>query len=215
MSIKNILVDLDGTIVDSADGIKNPINYSLNKIGIEENREEVLNSFIGPPLVDSYMKHYSMSEKEAEEIVEIYREYYKDNGLYENILYDGIVEVIQELKSKGNKIILATSKPKVFASKVLEQHNLTKYFDFVAGATLDHKISEKKDVIKYIIDNNDIEIDDTYMIGDTKYDILGGRFFNLKTVGVTYGYGTYQELKESKSDFIVDAPRKILNIFIE
>ncbi|MDL2310723.1 HAD hydrolase-like protein [Peptostreptococcaceae bacterium OttesenSCG-928-C18] len=215
MEKKYILFDLDGTIVDSGEGIKNSIKYSLKKFGIEEKGDEVLNNFIGPPLADSYMKYFNLNEQEADKIVQIYREYYKDDGVYENKLYDGIVDVISELKLRGNNIFLATSKPLIFAKKVLEQHKLTSYFDFVAGATLDNKISEKKDVIKYIIDSNTLKASNAYMIGDTKFDIYGGKFFNFKTIGVTYGYGSYEELKEYKADFIVDSPKEILEILEE
>ncbi|WP_100065053.1 HAD hydrolase-like protein [Miniphocaeibacter massiliensis] len=212
MDKKYILFDLDGTIVDSGKGIKSSIKYSLKKLGIEENREEILNDFIGPPLIDSYIKHYNFSEEEADDIMQIYREYYKDNGLYENFIYEGIEEVICELKDKGNEIILATSKPEIFARRVLEQHKLTKYFDFISGATLDHKISKKTDVIKYILDNYRIEIEKAYMIGDTKYDILGGKSFGLKTVGVTYGYGSKKELEISRADYIVEDTYQIFEI---
>lgn len=212
MTKKYVLFDLDGTITDSGEGIKNSIKYSLEKFGIEENREDILNSFIGPPLLNSYMDNYSFSVEKAEEVIKVYREYYSVKGLYENFLYNGIEDVIDSLKSQGNKIILATSKPEIFARKVLESHKLTKYFDFIAGATLDHKISKKDDVIKYVLDSYEVNIDKAYMIGDTKFDILGGNKFDLTTVGVTYGYGTLKDLKESKADFIVDTPKEILDI---
>lgn len=207
------LFDLDGTIIDSGEGIKNSIRYSLNKVGINENREDVLNTFIGPPLLDSYMKNYGFTREKAIEVVNIYREYYKKQGVYENTLYDGIVDVIKNLKAQDNKIILATSKPEIFAREVIKQHRLIDYFDFIGGATLDHKISHKNEVLQYILDNIKIEREKSFMIGDTKFDILGGRKFNLKTIGVTYGYGSLEELKESKADYIVNTPKEILTIF--
>ncbi|QQK07190.1 HAD-IA family hydrolase [Miniphocaeibacter halophilus] len=207
------LFDLDGTIIDSGEGIKNAIRYSLNKEGIEENREEVLNSFIGPPLVDSYMENYNFTREKAIEVVNVYREYYGRYGVYENRLYDGIVDVIKKLKEQDNKIILATSKPEIFAREVMKQHKLTDYFDFIGGASLDHKIAHKNEVLQYIMDNIKIEKEKSFMIGDTKFDILGGRKFNLKTVGVTYGYGSLEELKESKADYIVNKPLELLTLF--
>ncbi len=209
---KYILFDLDGTIIDSGKGIKDSIKYSLKKVGIRESNEDVLNTFIGPPLLDSYMKNYGFNEEKAVEIVNIYREYYKDKGVYDNYLYDGIVEVLISLKDRGDNVILATSKPKIFAEKVLVQHGISKYFDFVAGATLDHKISNKDEVLQHIFNNVNIEISNGYMIGDTKFDILGGKKFDLNTIGVTYGYGTLNELQKSGADFIVENPKSILNI---
>lgn len=212
MDKKYILFDLDGTIIDSGNGIKDSIKYSLKKVGLKEDREEVLNTFIGPPLVDSYMKNYGFSEEKAIEVVDIYREYYKDKGVYDNYLYNGIVDVLMFLKEKNEKIILATSKPKIFAEKVLAQHGIEKYFDFVAGATLDHKISNKIEVLQYIFENVDIDINNGYMIGDTEFDILGGKKFGLKTIGVTYGYGSLKELEEAGADKIANKPEDVLEL---
>lgn len=212
MDKKYILFDLDGTITDSGEGIKNSIKYSLNKIGKEENRQEVLNSFIGPPLSDSYIKYYGVSKNEADELIKFYREYYTTKGIYENFLYDDIKIVIEKLKESGNIIILATSKPELFAKKVIEYHNLTKYFDFIAGATLDGKIGHKDEVIQFIIDNYKIDKENAYMIGDTKYDILAGNKLGLNTIGVTYGYGSLEDLKEAKANYIVNSPKEILDI---
>ncbi len=212
MNKKYILFDLDGTIVDSGEGIKKSIKYSLKDIGIIEDREDVLNDFIGPPLTDSYMKHYNLSIYEANAVIQTYREYYKDIGVFENVLYHGIEEVISSFKNKEYQIILATSKPEIFAKKVLDQHNLTKYFDFIAGATLDFSRATKIEVIQHILKNNKIDIKSAYMIGDTKFDILGGKEFGMKTIGVSYGYGNKKELEELGADNVVDTPRELLEI---
>ena len=214
MDKKHIIFDLDGTIIDSGLGIKNGIKYSLKMLGIVDIKEEILDEFIGPPLMDSYRKYYNFSEKEAKEIIKKYREYYSEIGIYEGYVYDGIEKVINSLKNNGNDIILATSKPEIFAKKVLDHFKLSEYFDFIGGATLDYKISSKEDVLKYVLKEYNIDSNKGFMIGDTKFDILGGKYYNLNTIGVTYGYGSLEELIEAKADNIVNKPLEILNYII-
>ena len=210
MEKKYIIFDLDGTIIDSGLGIKNGIMYSLKSIGIQNVDENILNEFIGPPLKDSYMKFFDMSEQKAREMVNKYRQYYSEQGIYEAYIYEGIENVIKDLKDKENEIILATSKPEIFAKKILNHFNLIEYFDFVGGATLDHKISHKNEVLEYVFKECFINPQKGFMIGDTKFDILGGKLFYLNTIGVTYGYGSLEELKEAKADNIVNKPSEIL-----
>ena len=210
MEKKYIIFDLDGTIIDSGLGIKNGIMYSLKSIGIQNVDENILNEFIGPPLKDSYMKFFDMSEQKAREMVNKYRQYYSEQGIYEAYIYEGIENVIKDLKDKENEIILATSKPEIFAKKILNHFNLIEYFDFVGGATLDHKISHKNEVLEYVLKECFINPQKGFMIGDTKFDILGGKLFYLNTIGVTYGYGSLEELKEAKADNIVNKPSEIL-----
>lgn len=214
MEKKHVLFDLDGTIIDSGLGIKSGILYSLKAIGINDVNENILNEFIGPPLKDSYMKFFNLSEKEAINIVNIYREYYSEQGIYQASLYKGIETVILDLKSKGNDIILATSKPEIFAKKILDHFNLFEYFNFIGGATLDNKISHKNQVLEYVLNEFHINPKDGFMIGDTKYDILGGKLFSLNTIGVTYGYGSLEELKEVNADNIVTTPLDILKYIV-
>ncbi|MDO5018179.1 MAG: HAD hydrolase-like protein [Lagierella massiliensis] len=209
---KYILFDLDGTLTDSGQGIKNAIKYAMDEMNLGECSEEILNSFIGPPLIDSFKKHFDLDSEKALKAVETYRIYYKEKGKFENIPYDGIEKTLKTLKEKNNHLLLATSKPEVFAREILKHFNLDKYFDHIAGATLDGKISEKSDVIKYCLENYPHNIKETYMIGDRFYDIDGGKFWGLKTIGVTYGYGSRLELENAGADFIVDSPLEILNI---
>ena len=143
-------------------------------------------------------------------MVNKYRQYYSEQGIYEAYIYEGIENVIKDLKDKENEIILATSKPEIFAKKILNHFNLIEYFDFVGGATLDHKISHKNEVLEYVLKECFINPQKGFMIGDTKFDILGGKLFYLNTIGVTYGYGSLEELKEAKADNIVNKPSEIL-----
>lgn len=202
---KNILFDLDGTLTDSGIGIKNAVIYALEKFDIIEPNVEVLNRFIGPPLAESFQSIYGLSEKECHDAILYYREYYSVKGLFENEVYEGIPEILAELKYKGHRVILATSKPKDFSVRILEHFNLLKYFDFIATATLDGIRSEKKDVISYALTETGIkEYKDTVMVGDRKQDILGAKCVGIDSIGVLYGYGNWEELSIAGATHIVE-----------
>ena len=145
--INTFLFDLDGTLTDPGEGITNSVAYALSKYGISVPDRRELYAFIGPPLTDSFIRYYSFSEEEAERAVEIYREYFRDRGIYENTLYPGIKEMLSELNQIGKKLVLATSKPQIFAKQILDHFALTDYFSYVAGSTLDHSRTDKHDVI--------------------------------------------------------------------
>lgn len=208
-----ILFDLDGTLTDPGQGITNSVIYSLNKMGIEETDRQKLYKFIGPPLVDSYMKYYGFEKETADKAVELYREYFKVKGLYENEVYDGVSEMLYDIRKLGIKTLVATSKPEVFAIEILKHFNLFDKFDFVAGATLDGKRIKKADVIKYACDS--LGIDDysvCLMVGDREHDVVGAKEHSMKCCGVTYGYGSFDELKNSGADYIVNNPKEILEL---
>ena len=147
MMYNTILFDLDGTLTDPAEGITNSVVYALKHWNIEIADKSSLNCFIGPPLYESFSKYFNFSENEAQKAVEVYREYFSVKGLYENKVYDGIEEVLFLLKSAGKKLAVATSKPEHFAVKILKHFSLEKYFDVIAGATMDGTRINKDDVI--------------------------------------------------------------------
>lgn len=210
---KYILFDLDGTIADSGEGIMNGVIYALEKFGIKESNKEVLNSFIGPPLVDAFMKNYSFSNEKALEAVRFYREFYPREGIYQNTLYDGVDYLIKELKQQGKTIILATSKPLPFAEIILKQYDLLKYFDFVVGATFDGKLNYKNDVIRVALEKSGItDKAEAIMIGDRHHDIEGANENGIDSIGVLYGYGDYSELKNAGANFIAETTMDIVKI---
>ena len=199
---KYVLFDLDGTLTDPGLGITNSVMNSLSKFGITVTDRSELYKFIGPPLMESFKKYYGMSDEDATKAIEYYRDYFKVIGMTENEVYDGIPEMLAALKNRGQKIILATSKPEEFAIKILEYFDLLKYFDFVAGATMDGTRSEKSDVIKYAINEASISVDKAVMVGDRKHDIIGAIENNLPSIGVLFGYGSEEELSEAGANYI-------------
>lgn len=141
---KTFLFDLDGTLTDPKEGIVNSVLYALKKVGIEEVHISELDSFIGPPIQQSFIERYNMSEGEVERAVFYFREYLKQRGLFENNVYEGILKLLQQLKSSGNRIFVATSKPTVLAKQVIEHFQLTNYFEDIIGSNLDGTRIKKK-----------------------------------------------------------------------
>ena len=210
---KYILFDLDGTLIDSGKGIINAVKYALKKYGIYETNEALLRSFVGPPLNQQFAKCYGFSAEKSLEAVMVFREYYETKGILENEMYKDIDKVLKHLKEQGNFLMVATSKPEKFAHNILAQHDLEKYFDFIGGSLVDGSRVTKIQVLDHVLKTNEINnADEALMIGDTKYDMIGAKNFNLKTVAVTYGYGTKEELLAAKPDFVVDTPTEILQI---
>ena len=207
-----IFFDLDGTIIDSGEGVSNSVLYALKKFGIEETRENALR-FIGPPLAHSFKEFYGFDDEKASEGIKIYREYYKDKGIFECYLYDGIKELIIALKENGYKVVLCTSKPEEYAHRVLDFFKIKCYFDYACGATIDEKTrATKDDVMQYALDLSGVSPDKALMIGDRKFDICSANKFGLDSVGVTFGYGSREELTSSGATYVVDTADEILKM---
>ena len=208
-----VLFDLDGTLTDPGEGITNSVAYALKKYDIEVSDKRELYKFIGPPLKDSFMKYYGFNEVKAEEAIAYYREYFRDIGIFENEVYEGVVDMLKALCNEGKKLVLATSKPEEFAIRILEHFDLSKYFTVAAGASMDSSRSKKGDVIAYAISLcEDFCKDTAVMVGDRKHDIIGAKENGLKSIGVLYGYGDEAELKTAGADYIASTTDDILKL---
>lgn len=187
--------------------------YALKKYGINVKDRNELNKFVGPPLSDSFQKYYGFSCEESKTAIEYYREYYSKKGIIENLLYDGITTLLKNLKDCGVNLILATSKPGVFAKQILEHFNIDKYFTNITGSNLDGTMIKKDEIIKHIIGSCNIaDLSEAIMIGDREYDIKGAKKEGIKSIGVLYGYGVRAELENAGADFIVENPAEIWSI---
>ncbi|GET24299.1 HAD family hydrolase [Prolixibacter sp. NT017] len=215
MSFRNILFDLDGTLTDPKEGIFNSILYALREMNIEAPKEETLLSFIGPPLHDSFKHHFSLTDEEADEAVELYRVYFPEKGMYENELYEGIPELLSSVKAAGKKIYLATSKPKVYATEILRHFGLLPFFDGISGPELDGTRNHKAEVIEFLIQVYGIVPEESIMIGDRLHDMKGASTHNIKAVGVTYGYGSVGELQENGAWKLVDSVEELGDLLME
>ena len=202
-----LLFDLDGTLTDPKVGITTCVQYALASFGIDEPDLDKLEPFIGPPLKDSFMKFYHMDDQQAEAAVEKYRERFRDTGIFENKLYEGVPEMLQALNSKGMFMAVASSKPTVFVERILEHFHIARYFKVVVGSELDGTRVNKDEVVaealKRLFGDKPVEKNKVYMIGDRSFDAEGARAMGVESVCVTYGYGSIEELKAAKADYIV------------
>ncbi len=210
-----ILFDLDGTLTDSALGITNSVAYSLKKYGIEVADRTELYKFIGPPLQESFEKYYGFSPEEAKKAVEYYREYYREKGIFENVVYEGIESLLKMLYASGKTLIVATSKPEEFAKTILKHFKLEKYFAYIAGANMDGTRTKKDEVICYALQNGNIsDRSKVLMVGDREHDILGAGKAGIDSLGVLYGYGDYEELKKAGADYIAESVEDIYPVIM-
>ena len=209
-----IMFDLDGTLTDPEEGITKSVQYALEAYGIQENDRNKLRRFIGPPLVDGFMNFYGMTREDALKSVDKYRERFSVVGLYENRLFDGAAEMLETLKSSNKVLALATSKPHIFASKILEHFNLSKYFDIVVGAELDGTRNEKKEVIKEVLKRAD-NCKYPVMIGDRKHDCIGALENGIPCIGVSFGFAEEGELEENGAFVIADDFNELIKILLK
>lgn len=210
-----LLFDLDGTITNSETGITRCVEYALNYFGIQVSDLHDLLPFIGPPLLDSFKEFYHFTDEQAVIATEKYRERYKDKGIYENELYPGIEELLAQARQNNKTVILATSKPEIFARRILDYFKLSDYFSFIAGSGLDGSLHTKTDVINYILQSNNItDLSTVVMIGDRKHDIIGAKNVGIDSIGVLYGFGDYDELSEAGATHIVKDIAELRNLLL-
>lgn len=210
---ETILFDLDGTLTDPGVGITKSVEYALNRYGIAVPDRSELYPFIGPPLIDSFMKYYGFSKEQAVEAVEVYREYFRVKGLFENEVYQGVPEMLKALKDAGKILLVASSKPEEFVVTILKHFDLFSYFDFVGGAAMDETRTKKEDVLRYVLQKANVTDPSTaIMVGDREFDVNGAHAFGMDAIAVTYGYGTTEELTAAKPEYMANSPRDIYNI---
>lgn len=221
MSKRYILFDLDGTITDSSEGITKSVQHALKKLGIEENDQAMLRRFIGPPLDESFEKFYGFDKEEALKAVDYYRERYSDKGIYENVLFDGIADMLEGLKRDGYIIALATCKSEIYVPRILEYFDVDKYFDVAVGSELEGgERRHKNQVIDEVFvrlaaagladaGNLSETKSQSIMIGDRKDDILGAKASGIDSMGVRYGFAEEQELEIAGADYIVETVEDI------
>ena len=213
---KVILFDLDGTISDPKIGITKSVQYGLKKMNIDEPDIDKLENFIGPPLRLSFEESYGFTTEQAMQAISYYRERFEEKGMYENTVYDGIPTLLAALKEQGYILAIATSKPTVFAEEILRYFDLQHYFDFIGGSNLDETRSFKWEVIEYVMQQfEQCSSDQFIMIGDRKYDIDGAIKNGVDSIGVTYGYGSKEELQAANATYIVHTVEELKDFFIK
>jgi len=209
--MKNLcLFDLDGTLIASKVGITKSVSYALDSFGIHVSDLDDLTKFVGPPLRDSFQEFYNFTEAQAEKAVSKFREYYSETGIFENTLYNGIIDVLDRLKKEMVMLVIATSKTTVYAERIAGHFGFRQYFDLIVGCEFDGTRSRKSEVINHILNKIDPERKkSTVMIGDKEHDIIGGWEAGIDSIGVTWGYGSRSELEKAGATWIVDKPDEL------
>lgn len=212
---KVILFDLDGTLTESGEGITKSVQYALEKIGKPEENLEKLKVFVGPPLLEQFMKYAQVDLETARQAVVYYRERYAEVGIYENSLYPGVEKMLRALKNKGYRLAVASSKPEYFVTKVLEYFGLTDCFEEIVGSEMDGSRTTKSEVIEEALKrlNMSRRRREAVMVGDREHDIIGAEACGLDCVAVSYGYGPAEELESAKPLKIVDSADGLLDFF--
>ncbi|MDO4633829.1 MAG: HAD hydrolase-like protein [Eubacteriales bacterium] len=214
MNQKYLLFDLDGTLTDSEEGIAKSVAFALEHMGIHETDQENLRRFIGPPLMDSFTGYYGMTEEEAVAAIRKFDERYNDVGLFENRVYEGIPQLLADLKAAGKKLILATSKPLPLARRIMDRFELTQYFDDLQGPAGHGNLDRKQDVVAKALEENGItDLSEAIMIGDRLHDVLGARACGLDCVGVLYGFGDRSEMEKYEAAYIAETVEEVRKLF--
>lgn len=205
-----VLFDLDGTLTDPKPGITGCIQYALSELGYKPPDVNELLWCIGPPLKSSFSQLLQTSNDTLlEEAISLYRSRFSTIGLFENSLYPQIPETLKTIRAAGYQTFVATSKPQIYATRIIEYFDLAPLFDGVYGSELDGNRSVKCDLISYIIERESLLPSSVVMVGDRSHDIIGAKKNNIASIGVTYGYGTREELETHKADLIADCPDEI------
>ncbi|AUI71924.1 HAD hydrolase-like protein [Companilactobacillus alimentarius] len=219
--MNNLFFDLDGTIINSETGIMKSLRYMYqHTLGYIPHNDVILHEFIGPTLGASLQKydHVAPDDPLINQSINAFREYYQEEGWMEYTVYDGVYDMLESLSKADKQLFIATSKPEIFAKRIIDQLNMKQYIRHVFGAAEDESVrSLKEDVISYGMDKTSIELDtkNLVMVGDRNSDVVGAHKNNLKAIGVTYGFGDLAELKKAKSEWIVNKPQEIVNLAME
>lgn len=205
-----ILFDLDGTLTDPKTGITRSVQYALAKLGVDEPDPDALVHFIGPPLLKAFQEFYHFDDQQAALAVQYYRERFASVGLYENAVFPGIQQMLEQLTEQGKTLVVATSKPTIFSVKILEYFGLRDFFQLVAGSNLDGTRVEKSEVIEFAL--SELAGHDSaklLMVGDRKHDVLGAKQNQIAVAAIAYGYGSQEELREARPDYLFGTVREL------
>jgi phosphoglycolate phosphatase len=208
--IKNILFDLDGTLTNPGEGITRCLQYALCELGIECPAPAELHIHIGPPIRNALSIILKTTDESLiEEALRIYRVRFSETGIYENEVYDGVPEMLAALRASSRRLYVATAKPLVFTEKILKHFHLTNYFDGIYGSELSGHLDNKVDLIRHILKSSELSPLETLMVGDRMYDIFGAKENGCMSLGVTYGYGSEEELRSAGADMLCYSPEEI------
>lgn len=210
MQLSNLLFDLDGTLTDPKPGITRCIQHALETLGMEPPSADDLEWCIGPPLAKSFAQLLDTDDAALiDQALALYRERFAEVGLYENSVYAGIPDTLASLQAEGFRLFLATAKPRIFAERILDHFQLSPYFEVAFGSELGGQLTDKPSLVRHILNSMELSPENTMIIGDRKYDLLGGQANGVHTGAVTYGYGSHEELQQAGAKVWFHAPADI------
>ncbi|WP_181952064.1 HAD hydrolase-like protein [Pseudovibrio ascidiaceicola] len=202
--MRTLLFDLDGTLTDPFVGIVTSVQYALEKLGRDVPPADDLAFVIGPPLTETYRQLLNTEDEELIlEGIRLYRERFTTVGLYENVRYDGIIELLQAAKDRGDRLFVCTSKPWVYAEKIVAHFEMDGFFEKTYGCELDMTRGNKVDLLAYLLEQENLDASQCLMIGDRKHDIIAAKENGVRSVGVLWGYGSEGELADCGADTVV------------
>ncbi|MBE6736964.1 MAG: HAD family hydrolase [Ruminococcaceae bacterium] len=202
--IRAVLFDWDGTVADTRPGIFNSVRYAIGQYGIADKPDDELRYFIGPPLYDGFEHVFGVSPELANELTDTYRVYYRDKGIFECNVYEGVGDLLRELHDAGVKTAVVSSKPKEFLDRLVEHFGLAEHLDAVVGPAMDNHNSNKTVLVNQALKELMLLPSTVTMIGDRHFDMEGAKAAGVNAVGVLYGYGTEKELCKAGADAICD-----------
>ncbi|MDD7025476.1 MAG: HAD hydrolase-like protein [Oscillospiraceae bacterium] len=217
MKYNIILFDLDGTLTDPKVGITTCCQYGLRAVGVDVPDLKELEQFIGPPLLPAFQEVYGLDEEQALKAIDKFRERFQSVGLYENELLPGVPQMLRTLKEHGKILATASSKPEVFVKQILQHFDIDSWFDEIVGSTMDEKHAGKAEVIGEALRRlgcADADRDSILMVGDRMHDVEGAAALNIRTVGVTFGYGSRSELEQAGAWRIADTMEELTDILL-
>ncbi|MDD4843021.1 MAG: HAD-IA family hydrolase [Anaerotignum sp.] len=210
---KVILFDLDGTLTDSAEGVIRSAQHMQEKMGIPKWADRDLRFIVGPPLMRTFTEDFKMSVEEAQKALEYFRERYTTVGLFENKVYDGIPEMLGELRKKGKRLAVATSKKEETAVRILKHFGIDQYFEVIGGDNREIGRDTKAKVIEYVLETMGAKKEDAVMVGDRKFDVEGAHLVGLPCIAVEFGYGDKAEFDACGADYIAATPKAVAELF--
>ncbi|WP_163324974.1 HAD hydrolase-like protein [Draconibacterium mangrovi] len=201
----HIIFDLDGTLTDNTLGIKNSLKYALEQMQVDGYHENILDTFIGPPLQWGFSTQFGMNERDTKLAVDYFREYYGEHGWHQNDPYDGIMELLAELDAQGKRMYVATAKLEKYANKIIEHFEMDRYIIQLKGADYHAKKATKNKIIADVLTMQQlVPSKEIVMVGDTVYDIEGGNENEISTIAVGYGFGKEEDLSAANPDYFVE-----------
>lgn len=211
-----ILFDFDGTISDSGPSLVNCYRLAIEELGLPRTEDAVMRSFIGPPLALTFSEHFGLEGEDVVNAVNTFRRIYREIGVANaTVMYPGVPEMLKAIRAGGKRTAVATSKPEIYAKQICEEYGITALFDWIAGSILDLTRNHKSDVIEYVLEKLGVgDRSRVLMVGDRKYDVEGARLCGIDCLGVTYGYGSEEELLEAGAKYIARSPGETAELIL-